>query len=69
MSTDHLESAQMKLGNALIACADGFCPTIADRKCPSSADRIVHSISRVSCLIKIVTPGYKVGYAAKFNGG
>ena len=27
------------------ACADGFCPPIADRKCPSSADRIVHSIA------------------------
>ena len=29
----------------ITACADGFCPTIADRKCPSSADNIVHSIA------------------------
>jgi hypothetical protein len=27
------------------ACADGFCPTIADMKCPSAADNIVHSIA------------------------
>jgi hypothetical protein len=28
-------------GNILVACADGFCPSIADLKCPSVAGNAV----------------------------
>jgi len=27
------------------ACADGYCPSIADLKCPSVADNVVHIVA------------------------
>ena len=32
-------------GLIIIACADGFCPSIVDLKCPSAADNVVHIVA------------------------
>jgi hypothetical protein len=41
----HMKPVDVCLNIRLAACADGLCPRIAEIKCPSVADNIVHSIA------------------------